>query len=178
MNIDEYQKLASRTMKMKHFDESEGQESICIGTFCDSSETGISPNLLMGAMGLSGESGELMDHIKKALFQGHDICIDKIINEVGDVLWYVAAVATALNKDLSEIAQHNVDKLKKRYPAGFSEERSIHREEGVGIQCNDCYGIRCGLMNPLKCSHFKLKEYDKCLTCESHCLSCKGRGRI
>ena len=47
---------------------------------------------------------------------------------MGDVLWYVAETATAIGVTLEDVARHNVEKLKKRYPAGFEAERSLHRE--------------------------------------------------
>lgn len=79
--------------------------------------------------GLNGESGEVIDILKKHEFQGHDLDEDKIVDECGDVLWYAALLADAIGKPLGEIMQQNVEKLKKRYPDGFSKERSIHREE-------------------------------------------------
>ncbi|MBT4003241.1 MAG: nucleotide pyrophosphohydrolase, partial [Chloroflexi bacterium] len=60
---------------------------------------------------------------------GHDIKNEEIAEELGDVLWYLAEAATSCGLDLSEIAQNNVEKLKSRYPDGFSQERSINREK-------------------------------------------------
>ena len=54
---------------------------------------------------------------------------EKMIDELGDVLWYVSETATALGIWMDQIAEHNIEKLKKRYPGGFSAERSLHREE-------------------------------------------------
>jgi len=56
--------------------------------------------------------------------------IAEIAEELGDILWYIAALATTLKLDLGEIAQQNIKKLKKRYPEGYSDERS--RERSVG----------------------------------------------
>ncbi|MGP6207118.1 nucleoside triphosphate pyrophosphohydrolase family protein [Cuniculiplasma sp. SKW3] len=86
-------------------------------------------NLINAALGLCGESGEVADLIKKVEFQGHSFNRDKIIEELGDILWYLSEAARAINSNLSEIAQANIDKLKKRYPKGFSEERSIFRDQ-------------------------------------------------
>src|SRR5699024_6123823 len=80
-------------------------------------------------MGLSGESGEVVDELKKVLFHGHDLNIDEIEKELGDVLWYVSAIATTLGIELNMIAHNNVDKLKARYPEGFSEKDSVARKE-------------------------------------------------
>jgi len=85
--------------------------------------------VLNGALGLSGESGEVADIVKKHLFQGHELNQDKIIDELGDVLWYIAIMAKGIGVGMEEIAKHNVEKLKKRYPNGFEAEKSIHRSE-------------------------------------------------
>ena len=77
--------------------------------------------------GLNGESGEVIDLLKKHEFQGHDLDRDKLIDEAGDVAWYLALLASALGVSLEEIMQKNVDKLKKRYPDGFDKDKSINR---------------------------------------------------
>ena len=79
------------------------------------------------SMGLAGESGELIDHLKKACFHGHQIDHAYVSKELGDILWYIAGLATALDIDLDESAQENIDKLKARYPEGFSEAASQNR---------------------------------------------------
>ena len=78
-------------------------------------------------LGLCGESGELADLYKKQQFHDHPFNKDKMVDELGDILWYVALLATALEVPLSEVAQHNIDKLMRRYPEGFDSERSINR---------------------------------------------------
>ena len=85
-----------------------------------------------GCYGLNGEAGECIDILKKVEFQGHEFDPAKMLDELGDVLWYVAQTATGLCVSLEAVAQHNVDKLKKRYPDGFDSERSIHRPEYEG----------------------------------------------
>ena len=79
--------------------------------------------------GLAGEVGELCDHYKKYMHQGHDIDYNHMAEEAGDVLWYLAEIADALDVTLEDIARRNIDKLLKRYPDGFDPERSINREE-------------------------------------------------
>lgn len=86
-------------------------------------------HILNGVMGLNGEAGECIDIVKKNMFQGHTLDIDKLIDELGDVLWYVAITADGIGVQLEDIMQHNIDKLRKRYPDGFDAERSIHRED-------------------------------------------------
>ena len=83
--------------------------------------------LLNGVMGLCGESGECIDLVKKHLFQGHGLDREKLAKELGDVAWYLAETAFALDMSLEEILRGNLDKLKKRYPQGFDAEKSINR---------------------------------------------------
>ena len=90
--------------------------------------------LLNSALGLCGESGEVADLVKKHRFQGHDLDFDHIAKELGDISWYLAVGAYAIGYDLETILQMNVDKLKARYPDGFSVDRSLHRAE------NDVWG--------------------------------------
>lgn len=79
------------------------------------------------AYGLNGEAGEVIDLLKKHEFQGHTLDEDKILDELGDVAWYIAIGANAIGKTLEEVFQHNIDKLKKRYPDGFDKSRSVNR---------------------------------------------------
>ena len=85
--------------------------------------------LLNSALGLCGESGEVADLVKKHRFQGHDLDFEHIAKERGDIAWYLAVGAYAIGYDLETILQMNVDKLKARYPDGFSADRSLHRAE-------------------------------------------------
>ena len=86
--------------------------------------------LLNAAMGMNGEAGEVIDHMKKALFQGATIDRTKLIRETGDLLWYCALMAEAINVSLAEIAQINIAKLRARYPDGFDADKSNHRAAG------------------------------------------------
>ena len=83
--------------------------------------------LINGVMGLCGESGEAIDIVKKHLAQGHELDREKLIKELGDIAWYLAETAYALDVDLETVLQGNIDKLKARYPQGFDKEKSIHR---------------------------------------------------
>ena len=85
--------------------------------------------LINGVMGLCGESGEAIDIVKRHLAQGHELDREHLIKELGDVAWYLAETAFALDVSLEEVCQRNIDKLRARYPEGFSAERSIHRTE-------------------------------------------------
>lgn len=88
--------------------------------------------LINGVMGLCGEAGEAIDVVKKHLAQGHGLDRDKLIKELGDVAWYLAETATALDVSLEEVLERNLEKLRARYPEGFDAQRSIHREETNG----------------------------------------------
>ena len=107
MTVNEYQKLAMTTLNR------------------DLSQKDI---LINAVMGLCGESGEATDIVKKHLFQGHDLDKEKLAKELGDIAWYLAEAATALNIDLDDIFAANIEKLRKRYPEGFDASRSINRE--------------------------------------------------
>ena len=83
--------------------------------------------LINGVMGLCGEAGEAIDIVKKHLAQGHALDREALIKELGDVAWYLAETAYALDIPLEQILRMNLEKLQKRYPEGFSTERSINR---------------------------------------------------
>ena len=108
MTINEYQKLAMTTLNP---------------------ELSKRDVLLNSVMGLCGESGEAIDLVKKHMMHGHDFDKEKFANELGDIAWYLAEAATAIDTDLETILQMNIEKLKKRYPDGFDSEKSIHRSE-------------------------------------------------
>ena len=85
--------------------------------------------LINSVMGLCGESGEAIDIVKKWMAQGHELDRERLAKELGDIAWYLAEAATALDLSLEEILQANIEKLKKRYPEGFDETRSIDRPQ-------------------------------------------------
>ena len=135
MQGKEYVKLAMRTNDRKATDRLE--EQIWINYFMDKDgymildEDGIDLGGVFNAcLGLSGEVGELNDMIKKWIF--HEKPFDEVHakKELGDVLWYVAMMCHSFGWDLDEIMQMNVDKLKARYPQGFSVELANNRKEG------------------------------------------------
>lgn len=79
--------------------------------------------------GLNGESGEVIDVLKKHEFQGHTLSQEKMIDELGDVAWYLALACTALGVTLADVLEHNVAKLRIRYPQGFDPDKSVNRKE-------------------------------------------------
>lgn len=108
MTVNEYQKLAMVTLNP---------------------ELSKKDVLINGVMGLCGESGEAIDIVKKWLAQGHELDKAHLAKELGDIAWYLAETATALDLNLEDVFQANINKLKKRYPEGFDALRSIHRED-------------------------------------------------
>ena len=93
----------------------------------DAARTAGDTRLEILALGIAGEAGEVADYIKKVVGHGHALDPQALQKELGDVLWYVAMLATKCGLDLDLVAQANIEKLRKRYPDGFSTERSKNR---------------------------------------------------
>ena len=107
MDLKQYQRLAQKTSSTKKQED----------------------KLINGGLGLAGEAADL---IKKWKFQGHKLEEEKIMEELGDVLWYAAETAEALGFDLTEVLKMNISKLRDRYPNGkFEAEKSRKRKERV-----------------------------------------------
>jgi len=105
MNANTYQKLANRTLiDRPDFEITDEQTMIA-----------------WNAIGLTGEAGEVADLVKKQIF-----------HQLGDVLWYVAALCTEFGFTLEEVMQHNIEKLKARFPDGYSPDRTTFREGEAG----------------------------------------------
>ena len=85
--------------------------------------------LINSVMGLCGESGEAIDIVKKWLMQGHELDREHLVRELGDVAWYLAEAATALDAPLEAVFQGNLDKLRQRFPNGFDTGASVNRKE-------------------------------------------------
>ena len=111
MKANEYQELAGRTL----LDEMPELSTLEIG-------------LLWNAIGVAGEAGELAELAKKGIFHKHGIDREKWKKEIGDVAWYLAALCTKLDLSFEEVLQHNIDKLKARYPEGFDFGRTKVRD--------------------------------------------------
>lgn len=109
MEINEYQNLAMTTLNP---------------------ELSKKDVLINSVMGLCGESGEAIDVVKKWLAQGHELDKERLAKELGDIAWYLAEAATALDIPLEDILKANIEKLKKRYPEGFETKRSVTRLQG------------------------------------------------
>lgn len=85
---------------------------------------------LMHALhGLAGEVGEIHSIFQKK-YQGHVVDREHLIKEMGDLLWFIAELCTAIGCDMESVMKSNIKKLKERYPEGFEEDKSLHRKEG------------------------------------------------
>lgn len=113
MDANEYQQLAGRTLI-------DGP---------DATYSGEEIMLVWNALGLTGEAGEVADLIKKGVFHRHDINREVLVDELGDVLWYLAALCTRLGYPLGLVMARNISKLEKRYPDGYSSEQSMKRPD-------------------------------------------------
>ena len=104
MTINEYQELAMRTVNPKL-----NKDEILINS----------------VMGLCGESGEAIDIVKKWFAHGHELDREHLKKELGDIAWYLAEAATALDVTLESVLEANIEKLKKRYPEGFETTKRL-----------------------------------------------------
>jgi NTP pyrophosphatase (non-canonical NTP hydrolase) len=112
MDANQYQQLAARTL-------------------IDAPDFEITPfevMVLWSVTGLEGETGEVSELVKKGIFHRKGFDRERIKNELGDVLWYLSALAQQFDIPLAEVMQTNIEKLKARYPDGYSAERSSFRE--------------------------------------------------
>lgn len=106
LGFNEYQRLAQRTVNKSLSDRD---------------------RLIAATLGLCGEAGEVADLVKKYVAQGHELNRDRIIDEMSDVMWYLAELAEKLDTNLEYVAEFNIRKLRARYPEGFEAARSINR---------------------------------------------------
>ena len=108
MTGNEYQRLAARTMNPELLPAQEKLHAL---------------------YGMAGEVGEIHS-LHQKIFQGHAVKAIHAMKEVGDLMWFVAEYCTANGWALDDVMQMNIDKLKARYPEGFDESRSLHRDSG------------------------------------------------
>ena len=108
MDINQYQELSVRTMNNK-LTASEKVDNMVYG--------------------ITGEWGEVVDLLKKHKFQGHELIKPKLTEEIGDVMFYIANLCTLYSIDMRNLLHINYNKLLNRYPDGFSENKSVNRED-------------------------------------------------
>lgn len=104
MNLKEYQEACKKTAQK--FDNKE-REILCWG------------------LGIAGEAGDVASCIKKTFIHKNDVT-EGIRENIGDTFWYAAMICNYFNWDLEDVLKENIEKLKKRYPKGFTE-KDAHR---------------------------------------------------
>lgn len=93
---------------------------------------GTNSNLLQAlhaVIGISGESGELTDAVKKSVMYGKPLDVENVKEELGDICWYMALLLKSIGSSFEEVMIMNHDKLEARYPSGFSEKAAIARAD-------------------------------------------------
>ena len=130
MDSNEYQKLVERTRNCSYpsviMDSDEYQKQVeRTRSYLINKDEEVKEYCL----GMMSEIGELAGHFKHVLY--HDWKLDRknVKEEIGDALWYIAALTSIMGFTLDEIMKFNIEKLKERYPDGFSSEKSINRKE-------------------------------------------------
>lgn len=111
----DFQQASTRTLK---------DRALRVGDHPATSEA-----LVLGALGLAGEAGEAVEHVKKHVFHSRPLDREALAKEIGDVLWYLSALATGAGLDLGACAEGNIEKLRKRYPDGFTPQASVERAD-------------------------------------------------
>lgn len=115
--------------------KNEEGEKMRITEYQDKSKRTLNPKLSKHdqlanmLMGIQGETGEVADHFKKHFYQGHNLDMEKVAEEIGDVMFYIANLCNLSGLDLGQILESNHQKLLKRYPEGFEKEKSVNRSE-------------------------------------------------
>lgn len=116
MNADEYQKDATITDLMDYEPVRARLQDIKI------------LRLLHAAMGLSSESGEFMDQMKRHILYGKPLDDVNLKEELGDLEWYIALAIDELQTTFGIIFETNIKKLRARYPNKFTEHDALNRD--------------------------------------------------
>lgn len=99
------------------------------GGIIASNLTATNAHLIHMAIGISGEAGELLDAVKKAVIYNKPLDIDNVIEELGDLEFYMAGVRYAIDMQRSEVVYRNIAKLEKRYASGYSDKAAQERAD-------------------------------------------------
>lgn len=91
------------------------------------------------ALGLAGESGEVADLVKKGIFQQQGLNMDRLRKEFGDVCWYLAGMMSLLGVSFNDILEENLEKINKRFPAGWDATKSAERNDEIDQQSENIY---------------------------------------
>jgi NTP pyrophosphatase (non-canonical NTP hydrolase) len=133
MELDEYQRLALRTAErpLKAYPtcvQTALNALVNKGEIAAADELLKTFDIMILGLGLAGEIGEMLELIKKSYGHGHAMDREKLAKESGDVRWYQAALEAKFDLNSSFVASMNIEKLRARYPDGFSAERSQKRK--------------------------------------------------
>ncbi len=133
-----YVSLATPLSNSKDEDFDYMYESSLTDVFTDEMVEKIIPKnkmrLLQGCLGLNTEQAEITDKVKKHVFQGADLDYTKLLDELGDVMWYSAQILRAINTNLKtnytfeDVQKINIAKIRTRYGTSFSNEKSNNRD--------------------------------------------------
>jgi NTP pyrophosphatase (non-canonical NTP hydrolase) len=93
--------------------------------------------IVWNAIGVAGEAGELCERIKHGIFHNHGLSRKDVSEEIGDLIWYIAALCSRMNLNLADIMDNNIEKLKKRYPSGYTEDHSKERMDKIDKRYKD-----------------------------------------
>lgn len=113
---------------MTYFATNEFAEHVARLFVKPSDETG---RMVHAAMGISGEAGELIDAIKKTWIYGKPLDRENVLEESGDLLFYLQALLTECGFTIDEAMTANVGKLRKRYPQGYTDAAAIARADKI-----------------------------------------------
>ena len=108
MTLDEYELAATRTLNPA---------------------LGERERLFDAAAGLAEEAGEVLGQVRKHLYQTHALDRERLTKELGDALWCLTIAARSIGVSLDDVARANIEKLRRRYPDGFSNDASAQRGE-------------------------------------------------
>jgi NTP pyrophosphatase (non-canonical NTP hydrolase) len=107
MELDRYQELARRTAKpLEQRDD-----------------------LIHAALGVTSDAGELATQIKAHVIYGKPLDKVNVVEECGDVLWFVCRMLDAVGVSLNDCAAHNIGKLQKRYPDRYTDQAALERAD-------------------------------------------------
>lgn len=166
MNANDYQREAARTL-------------------IDGPDFTLANDELMiiwNVIGLAGEAGEIADLVKKGIFHQHGLVTAKVQEELGDLMWYVAALCTKLGISLDDVLSQNIAKLQKRYPDGYSSAASKARVDTkpqnshyaiiggyTGLQIGCCWGeqAKIDVLKEEPKATFKIMDQRVCPVCQS-----------
>jgi NTP pyrophosphatase (non-canonical NTP hydrolase) len=124
-SLDNVKKFAYYNKHIKYLCEGEMPQS----RFDELKPTPLQCELLHAAIGIAGEAGELLDAVRKHVFDGQPLDGENVIEELGDLNFYFEAACQSIGVTREEIEQENQAKLSKRYEGGYSDQQAQERKD-------------------------------------------------